>query len=201
MTHINFGKTELTLLKLIARQESDEDELAWRRFFDLYYPAMLKYAELFCDAANAEDIVQKVLIKLVDILRSERSKQTPHTSFRAYLKTLIRNEFINWRRREGARGAGRHIRLDGVEIESPDCTPQEYLDADWRVALRFASIEHVLTQTMLGETMCRAYREHVLAARPAKEVAAELGVPVNYVYLAKSRVNRRVAAIEELYGE
>lgn len=201
MSCVRFNKTEITLLRLLAQNEVGVDEFAWRRFFELYYPAMVKYAEIFCDAANAEDIAQQVIVKLVDILRSGRYRRTDKTPFRAYLKTLIRNEFVNWRRREEVRGAGLKVPLDDLNLKASLASPSELLDAEWRIARRMASIEHVLTQTMLGEKTCRAYREHVLAARPSAEVAEELGVSVKYVQLAKSRVNRRVAAIEELYGE
>jgi RNA polymerase sigma-70 factor (ECF subfamily) len=59
---------------------------------------------------------------------------------------------------------------------------------------------HVVQQalgTLGGEfprTTWRAFREYVLAGRPAEDVAAELGVRVGTVYAAKSRVLSRLRA-------
>ena len=47
-------------------------------------------------------------------------------------------------------------------------------------------------QTEFRPTTWKACWEHVVAGRPAAEVAAELGVSVNAVYLAKSHVLSRL---------
>jgi RNA polymerase sigma-70 factor (ECF subfamily) len=47
-------------------------------------------------------------------------------------------------------------------------------------------------------TTWKACWEHVVAGRPAAEVAAELGITVNAVHLARARVLRRLR--QELEG-
>ena len=195
-----FVTTQLTLLMKLAERESGESELAWSRFFELYYPAMLKYALLFCNASEAEDVVQNILVKLVEILREKRYKRKPGQSFRAYLKTLIRNEFIDFSRSETARGRGRTVSIDSVEI-AVSADPAVKMDIDWKAALRAAATEHVLERTVLKESMRRAYRLHVLEGMPVQEVAERLGVASKYVTLAKSRINQRIAAVEAVYGK
>ena len=101
---IAFVRTQITLIESMANREADEH--LWNRFFDLYYSAMVKYAEMFCASHDAEDIVQRVLVKLVGILKSGRYERRPGVRFRSYLMTLIRHEFIDWRREETARGLG-----------------------------------------------------------------------------------------------
>jgi RNA polymerase sigma-70 factor (ECF subfamily) len=47
-------------------------------------------------------------------------------------------------------------------------------------------------QTEFQPATWKAYWEHAAVGRPAAEVAAELGMSVNAVYLATSRVLRRL---------
>lgn len=195
-----FVQTQLTLLAKLARSQSGMDEEAWSRFFELYYPAMMKFAEMFCNAHNAEDIVQRVLVKLVSVLREGRYQRQDGVQFRSYLKTLIRREFIDWRRTEGVRQK-RQVPLDEAAQIAVDDRVALRLDLEWRLACHSAALEHVLTQMAMNRKMRLAYRLYVLEERPAAEVAATLGVSVGYVRLAKSRVNRLVTAVESIYGE
>lgn len=195
-----FVTTQLTLLMKLAERKSGESELAWSRFFELYYPAMLKFAELYCEAANAEDVVQRVLVKLVAVMREKRYERRSGTSFRGYLKTLIRNEFLDFYRAEVSRGMLLHDAIEEKELALRN-DPGEELDAKWKVAVREAATEHVLARTVLNDAMRNAYRLYVLEGVAPKEVAARLGVSVKYVHLAKSRINERIAAVEAVYGE
>lgn len=197
-----FAKTQLTLLAKLVETESGVSEVAWNRFFELYYPAMVHYARFFCRESVAEDVVQEVLVKLVDILRTRRYVRRRGVAFRAYLKTLIRNEFLSWRRREAARGDGLQVGLNKARLLSlPGESVTAGLDAEWRLAVHRAATEHVLTQMALADKERRAYRGYVEENRAAADVAQTLGVTVNYVYLAKSRIERRIAALIELYGD
>lgn len=195
-----FVTTQLTLLMKLAERESGESEIAWSRFFELYYPAMVKYASLFCNETEAEDIAQNILIKLVDILRNKRYKRRQVGSFRAYLKMLIRNEFIDFHRAELSRGRGRTVPIETLELAHMS-DPAMRMDAEWKVAIRAVATEHVLTKTVMSELMREAYRLYVLEGMSVKDVSKRLGVTQKYVSLAKSRINRRIAAVEAVYGE
>lgn len=195
-------KTQLTLMIKLADPYSDMSEAAWGRFFDLYYPAMLKYAQLFCVFSSAEDVVQQVLVKLVKILRAGNYRKIPGRTFRGYLKTLIRNEFIDWYRQEQVRGRGRIVSL--TETEFPAVSGESVtakMDVDWRCAIRKAAEEHVLMRMAISRIEREAYRGYVQEQRSAKDVARELGISVNYVYQAKKRVVKRISAVEALYDE
>ena len=198
---IRFVTTQFTLLVNLARGSADEINPRWGRFFDLYYPTMVKYAEMFCAPQDAEDIAQGVLVRLVDVMRSGGYERRPGVRFSTYVKTLVRNEFIDWRRREAARGLGRTVPLSekaGPHVE-PDAAAR--IDAEWRLALRAAATDHVLSRTAMPDDMRRAYRAYVLEGRPAGDVARELGVRRGYVLLAKTRIDARIAAVEAMYGE
>lgn len=195
-----FATTQVDLLAGLQSERTGELESSWRRFFELYYPAMVAYARMFCQAADAEDIAQKVLVKLSGILRTGRYEKREGVSFRAYLKRLIKNEFIDWRRFEDARGAGRKVPLSENSLVFNDTAP-DVIDREWRLAIREAAVNHVLSATAMPDNMRRAYRAYVIEGRSPDDVAKSLGVSRNYVLLAKSRISSRIAAVESLYGD
>ena len=98
-----FVQTQVTLLQRIAVENTGEDEAAWARFFELYYPAMVVFTRGKGAADSAEDVAAEVLAKHVDVLRNGRYVREPGKTFRGYLKTLIRNQLndLYRRRRHG----------------------------------------------------------------------------------------------------
>jgi RNA polymerase sigma-70 factor (ECF subfamily) len=69
-------------------------------------------------------------------------------------------------------------------------------EAEYRQHLVSRALQ--LMQAEFSPTTWKACWEHVVAGRPASEVAAELGIAVGSVYVAKSRVMSRLR--EELQG-
>jgi RNA polymerase sigma-70 factor (ECF subfamily) len=91
-------RTSWTLLQRLHAQ----DEGAWRRFMDEYYPRILaRSRQLLGNEADAEDLAGAVLAELV--------RQLPHftydpgRSFRGWLRTVIQRRYVDWRRRTRAR--------------------------------------------------------------------------------------------------
>ena len=174
------------------------DEFAWQRFFELYQPAIVKFAENQGAAADAEDIAQQILLKLVDVLRAGRySGDAGH--FRSYLATLIRREVIDFWRAAKARGGMRMVSLDDEDAAVEPTVESEtvaIIDVKWRLARHEAAVEHVLTRTMLPAKTKAIYRAYAVEEEPIKSVASRFGVSEDVVYQTKSRVARMVAAIE-----
>ena len=63
-------------------------------------------------------------------------------------------------------------------------------EADYHKYLSIHALK--VMQAEFQPTTWKACWEHVVVGRPAAEVAAELGITVNAVYLAKSHVLRRL---------
>lgn len=195
-----FVQTQVTLLRRMADESAAEYESAWTRFYDLYYPTMLNFVASLGGVESAEDVVQGVLVKLVGILRDGGYRRREGGTFRAYLKTLLRHELTDWYRRETARGRGRKtvIREDDA-AEDPVVFAR--IELEWRLARRKAIVEHVLSKTAMSEKSKAVYRAYVLEARDIGEVAAAFGLTRNDVSQIKVRVDRRIAAVEELAEE
>jgi len=198
-----FVKTQVTLLQRIAMEKTGEDEATWARFFELYYPAMVVFAKGIGGSENAEDIAQDVLVKLVKVLREGQYERQPGKSFRAYVKTLIRNQLHDLYRREKARGYRRLTPLteaitEDVAAEEKDLGEQ--LDLDWAKACNVAAVEHVIKHTALAAQSKQIYLEYAVKGRPIGEVAKQFGVSKNLVSQIKTRVDKMVAAIAAEYG-
>ena len=198
-----FPDTPKTLLSRMAAQVTGESEASWVRFFDLYQPVICKFAEYVGAKGEAEDVVQDVFVKLVEVFRKGAYKPD-RGRFRAYLATLIRREVVNRWHKAQVRAADRQVSLDNDDFPVEVAVPSEtaaVIDAKWLQARRSAAIEHVLTKTALAQQSKDIYRAYVLEERPIGEVAKSFGVPNNSVSQIKTRVERMIADYEAMFAE
>ena len=199
-----FPDTPVTLLARIAVEATGQrtDEAGWVRLFNLYAPAIRRFAELQgTPSSESEDVTQDIFLRLVAILRGGRYR-ADGGRFRCYLATLVRNELVSRWRKAKARAAC--VPLDAVPDEAIATLPPEaaaLLDAKWRLARHEAAVEHALTKTALSRQSREIYRAYALEGRPIDEVASAFGVSRNLVAQVKVRVNRMVASLEAEYGE
>ena len=198
-----FPDTPKTLLSRMAAQVTGESEASWVRFFDLYQPVIRKFAEYVGAKGEAEDVVQDVFVKLVEVFRKGAYKPD-RGRFRAYLATLIRREVVNRWHKAQVRAADRQISLDNDDFPVEVAVPSEtaaIIDAKWLQARRSAAIEHVLTKTALAQQSKDIYRAYVLEERPIGEVAKSFGVPNNSVSQIKTRVERMITDYEAMFAD
>jgi RNA polymerase sigma-70 factor (ECF subfamily) len=179
--------TSLTLLDRLRRPGQPE---AWDRFVRLYAPLLLQWAEhQGFEAADAEDLTKTVLVKL--IRRLPTYERRDGQSFRGWLFTVCRNECHDFRTRKATRALPGDVGLETVAAPRDDPDETEYRRHLVRRALE-------LVRTDFSAETWTAFTRFVLDDRSAPEVARELGVTPNAVYLARNRVLTRVR--EELTG-
>jgi RNA polymerase sigma-70 factor (ECF subfamily) len=115
-------------------------------------------------------------------------------SFRKWLHTITLNKWRDvCRRRAVLPQAPGGSALDEVADPAP---PDALDEAEYRHQLVKRALE--VMRTDFEPATWKACWEFVVEGRPAAEVARELGLTVNAVYLAKGRVFRRLRA--ELQG-
>ena len=177
--------TSQTLLERLARG-TDQD--AWGRFVDLYTPLLLAWCKrLGLSDADAADLMQSVFVTLYEKLPEFR--YDPTRSFRAWLKTVMLNSWRNQARKHRAGTPGATGTQDPDLL--PDTDPRLQLEeAEYRAHLVHRAMS--LIQTNFEPITAKACWEFVVQGRAAQEVAEELGISVNAVYLAKSRVLRHL---------
>jgi RNA polymerase sigma-70 factor (ECF subfamily) len=186
---VSMNTTSPSLLERLRQPEKRE---AWSRFVNLYTPLLYYWARRAgLPSHDAADLVQEVLLVLVQKL--PEFKYDPDKSFRGWLRTILLNKWRERCRRYAALPAqASESGLSDVAI----IVEPEFEEAEYRQELIRRALE--IMQSEFEPTTWKACWEFVVSGRPAVEVAGELGVSVEVVYSAKSRVLRRLR--EELAG-
>jgi len=172
--------TSISLLQQLRQAPGAE---AWERFVRLYTPLLFAWARRRgLEQHDAEDLVQDVLIVLVRKL--PEFQYQPGRSFRGWMRTILLNK---WRDR---RVGGKAAPLDsGVEPEAPP-DDNAFEEREYRLYVLGQALRMMVADFEVATW--QACWETVVCGRSAQDVAAELGITVNAVYLAKSRVLARL---------
>lgn len=184
---------EHTSKSLLAKARDCSDQSAWRRLTTLYEPLIEKWVRPHvAQRADAEDVVQEVLTTLVHELPHFEHNERPG-AFRAWLRMITVHRLRRyWEKR------------DARPTAAGDLEPHEALDqlADPASALSRAWHEEhdqYVAQTLLASIRLefqaatwRAFELQVVEGQAATEVARALGISVNAVLIAKSRVLKRL---------
>jgi len=177
------SSTSLSLLDR-ARQR---DDLAWQRLVDLYGPLIYRWCRGWGLSPNdAADIGQQVCLSLFQSLPQFQHRRV-RGAFRAWLKTITRNKAIDhWRSRVDA-----PVDLpEGLADPAAVLNREENTPSDEATLLYQRAAE--LIRVDFSETTWRAFWMAVVEERPVADIAVELGITPNAVYIAKSRVLTRL---------
>jgi RNA polymerase sigma-70 factor (ECF subfamily) len=183
------SSTSHTLLERVKLRQPE----AWRRLVELYGPIVYRWCRryrLFPD--DAADIVQEVFANVArHVDRFEH--RTQHGGFRSWLSTITHNEVCDFLRREQRQAQGRggtdaqeHLAQIPEPPEPSDLTD---LNEDRQLISRRA-LE--LVRVEFENRTWEAFQRAVLEGQYPADIAADLGISVNAVYKAKSRVLRRL---------
>ena len=183
--------TSASLLKRL--QSPSEGETAWEQFVELYAPLIFHWGRRHgLSESDAADLVQEVMAKLV--IRLKDFQYNPAGRFRSWLRTITINAARDMYRRQPAEAP---VALSRLAIADPDPSPSDlFEEQEYRAYLVARAME--LLRGSLQRTTFRACWEYVVRGRPAAEIAEELGISTNAVYIAKYRVLRRLR--QELDG-
>src|SRR5262249_55605662 len=178
-----------------AGAPTDDD---WRRLLDLYEPLLRTWmARAGVPASDADDLIQEVL--LVVFREVGGFERRGPGAFRSWLRTIlahrVRDYFRAQKYRPTATGDSDFLRqLD--ELESPDSALSHLWDREHDEYVAESLMRRV--QGDFAPRTWQAFVRHALEGEPAARVAEELGVKLNCVLLAKSRVLKRLR--QELAG-
>jgi RNA polymerase sigma-70 factor (ECF subfamily) len=188
-------ETSVSLLERLAGAPTDAD---WRRLLDLYQPLLRAWmARAGVAVSDVEDLVQDVLLVVFrEVAGFERRGQG---AFRAWLRTIlahrVRDYFRGQKYRPTATGDSDFLRRLG-ELESPESALSKLWDREHDEHVAAALMRRV--QGDFAPATWQAFRRHALEGEPAERAAEALGLSLNSVLLAKSRVLKRLR--QELAG-
>jgi RNA polymerase sigma factor (sigma-70 family) len=180
-----------TSISLIQRLRLDSSSADWNRLIAIYTPFLRSWVlRQHVGPTEVDDITQEILCVVVRELATFEHNQRIG-AFRAWLRAITVNQLrIYWRQRQRQpRGEG-DLQNQLQELEDPQSGVSRLWDLEHD--------RHVLSRLMkqiepeFPPDWWQAFRRHVVEGVRATEAAQELGVSVNVVLLAKSRILKRL---------
>ncbi|MFO0902398.1 MAG: sigma-70 family RNA polymerase sigma factor [Pirellulales bacterium] len=174
---------------LLLRIRDARDVQAWEEFVQVYGPMIYRYCrKRGCQEADAADVAQEVLSRVTRAIgafeyRPDRGR------FRDWLGVLTRNEVLRFQGRRQRAGQAVGGDEPGPIEEAPSGRDPLWLDA-FHARLLEAALDRV--QPHFEPATWQAFALVWLDDLPAAEVAQRLAVPLEGVYVAKSRVLKRL---------
>jgi RNA polymerase sigma factor (sigma-70 family) len=191
-----------TRRSLIVKLRDPADDSAWGEFVAIYGPLVYLLARRKgLQDADAHDLCQEVFRTVARAI--ERYDPDPARGrFRGWLSRITRNLLINFltRRPSRFRGSGSTSVQELLEAQpADDPSATAVFEAEYRRRVfRWAADE---VQGEFAPSTWRAFWLTAVDGRTPGDAAAELGLSVGAVYIARSRVLARLRARIEQLGD
>ena len=185
------GPTSVSMLRHL---QGSHDTESWNLLVEIYRPFLHGILRARgTPPQDVDDLVQDILLVVVKELPAFQHNGRPG-AFRAWLRCIAAN-----RLRSYWRGKGKDVPTDMVTLAEQFDDPDSELSKLWDCK----HDEHVLGRLLeLVEARCesssfQAFRRVTLDGGDPAAVASELNMSVAAVYIAKSRVLRRLRELAE----
>jgi RNA polymerase sigma-70 factor (ECF subfamily) len=195
-----------TRLSLLARLGAGIDEPAWFEFASLYGPVIYRTVRIYgLQDADAQDVTQQVLWSVKKTM-AIRPHDPERARFRTWLAKVTKNASLNAMRtlRPHLRGTGdsnvqRVLENAALESDQDQILDQEFEKEIFRVAAATVEAE-------FEPNTWKAFQLTAIEGKSIEETARLLSKQVGTVYVARSRVMRRLREevsrrMQELDGE
>lgn len=179
----------VTRPSLLVRLRDAQDVESWRTFVQVYLPLVLSYCRRRgLQDADAADVSQDVLAELARAIRT--FEYDPRRGrFRDWMGTITRRKiarFHHQRSRGAAAPAATLVDLENTVAAEPD---PEWTE-EFHARILQVSLERI--RPHFEERTWQAFEKVWLDNCPALETARALDLPIDMVYVAKSRVLKRL---------
>jgi RNA polymerase sigma factor (sigma-70 family) len=175
---------------LLVRVRDPLDGEAWRTFVALYAPLVYRFLRRrSLQDAGAADLTQEVMGEVSRAIRSFEY-QPDRGRFRDWLLIITRRRLIRFHEQRA--------RMPGLvsAAELPEPAGVDMPDADWDEAFHARVLRVALHRIRphFEASSWQAFERVWLEHRPAAETADALSLSIEAVYMAKSRILRRLEA-------
>jgi len=178
--------TSASLLQRLREQPQGE---AWQRLVGIYTPLLKQWLGRYgLQASDVDDLVQEVLAVVVREMPQFEHNQRPG-AFRRWLRNILVNRLRGfWRARQNRPIAGGDSDLGQMldQLEDPQSGLSQLWDKEHDRHVMARLLEQI--EGEVKPATWQAFRWVVLDGKDEETVATELGISVNAVFIAKSRV-------------
>jgi RNA polymerase sigma-70 factor (ECF subfamily) len=194
-----------TRQSLLARVRHLGDGRSWDEFYAIYRPLIFGYLRsMGLKEHDAQELTQEVFCRLMRILPKFKLDRR-EGRFRTYLWRLTYNMLVERARRQKVRDRAEEEWVR--RFREADESESRMLEQTWILQHRRRILEVALprVRAKVSRTAWACFEGRLVHRRPAAEIAAELGITENCVYVHASRVlqvvRRRCAEIEGGLGD
>lgn len=191
--------TRMSLLGAGGRLEDPHDEQAWQDFVDQYRPRLLAWCRSKGrQDADAEDLVQDVLTKVIRLMRGGKFAYDPSRNFSGWLRRVWWTALSDAVRAlpPGANGGGDSSLLEDLV----DGRVPAELEGEFERELLHEAMAR--TELLVSTRDWRIFMDVAMTGRSLSEVAAEHQLTAAAAGMVKLRVQRQISQmLERLQGK
>lgn len=182
-----------TSVSLLERLRKQPDDAGWHRLVEMYTPLLRNWMrQQFLINEDTDDLVQEVLLVLTRELSNFEHNGRPG-AFRRWLKTILLHRLQGyWRSKQNRPIATEQSdfahKLE--QLEDPTSGLSQLWDREHDRHIMARLLEQIEPQ--VTPATWQAFRQVVLEGKDEASVAKEIGISVNAVFIAKSRVLARL---------
>jgi RNA polymerase sigma-70 factor (ECF subfamily) len=173
----------------LFRIRNERDDEAWSLFLETYAPVVYRYCRRRgLQDSDAADVTQEVMTQVARSV-SGFDYDPERGRFRDWLFRIVYNRLA-----DHLRVAQRPLRSGSEGLGDQDELATTGTDSDWGEEFNAQVYRAALARVRdhFEEASWRAFELTWVEGRPASEAARTLGVSVDSVYVAKSRVLKRL---------
>lgn len=185
--------TTVTSSLMLERLKDPDDSTIWRQFVERYQPMIIRSARRFgLGAEDAQDAAQHTLLAFFTAYRDGKYDREKGR-LRHWLFGIARHWILNVFEKQCRKEVGISAQTDqtGFFARIPD---DNRLEEIWEHEWREATLQQCLAQVR-QEFDAKTFRAFELFAHdglPARQVAEQLGMTSNAVFIAKHRILKRI---------
>ena len=180
-----------TRKSLLIRIKDRDDTESWSQFVDLYGPLVYRFGKRKrLQDADASDMMQDVMQRVAQSI--EKFEYDPALGrFRSWLFLISRQCIANQLKRKARQPIGS---ADSKVARILEQAPTEQDESVWEDEYRHHILNWAMDQIRIqfSESTWQAFHETAFKNRSASEVASDLNMSVGAVYIAKSRITKRL---------
>ena len=192
----------MTTTTVLDRLRDANDHSAWSSFMERFRAPIAAFSQkMGLRPSDAEDVTQETMIAFLESYRQE-AFQRGRGRLSHYLFGIAHNKILAARRKIATREAQVSLSEDGTSFWSalPDSgAAQELWEKEWRQTILAQCLEQASRE--VSPQTFEAFRLVVFGNRTPADVAAELGMTRNAVFIAKHRVGTRLRELRAAYEE
>lgn len=188
---------DTTRVSLLQRVRDRSDAVAWEEFVRLYRPILLRYARARgLNPSDAEDIAQSCLATITEKIASFEYDPT-RGRFRGWLRMMVNRRVLNMLQKRRERSADSEAFLQPQQREP---APEEVWNKIWLEEHLKYCLDQIRPQ--VEHKTFEAFRRAALEHEPIEQVCHALKMNAGQVYVARSRVTKRLReAMQALLGD